>query len=221
MRAFRTVLCIAVVGCGCAALAGEGAIVRFATARTRQPIVETPLPEETELVPPSNAKENRDDADDVPDEKVRPGTPSGAASNPFDYGTMTGTGLPAAPYKAGLSYMQTPQPFRVPYPNRFYYPCPHFVRRCPYFPKGVYWGANWNRVYLPPNNLIHGAFRFNPYLSNRIAQKQGNCHHHNHCPPVVDQAVPSNMKHASVEQPEKQAVERPDKQPIAGPVERP
>jgi hypothetical protein len=203
-RAFRTMLCIAVLACWNPAMAGEGATVRFASARTRQPMVETPLPEEPvepELLPPSNDEENRGDADEILDEQVSPGTQSGSTQsgstqNPFDYGTMYGSGLPASPYIAGLSYMKTPQPFRVPYTNRFYYPCPHFVRRCPYYPKGMYWGANWNRVLLPPNNLAHGAFRFNPYLSRLNAQKQGTYghlhthgHHHGHCPPVVIRSV--------------------------------
>jgi hypothetical protein len=193
MRAFRLSLCIAFLGCSYPAIADEGGTVRFASAQTRQPIVETPLPEEPELLPPSNDDENRGEAEEVLDEKVSPGTPSGTTENPFDYGKMYGSGLPASPYIAGLSYMKTPQPFRVPYPNRFYYPCPHFVRRCPYYPKGYYWGAHWNRVLLPPNNLVHGAFRFNPYLSRLNAQKQATYgHHHNHCQPVVIRSVSSD-----------------------------
>jgi len=204
MRATRIAFCIAVLAYGYPLTAEDGATVRFATARTRQPIVEAPLPMETELVPPSNAKKNGDDAEEVLDERVGPGARSETKKNPFDEGTMYGSGLPASPYIAGLSYMKTPQPFRVPYPNRFYYPCPHFVRLCPYYPKGLYWGANWNRVYLPPNNLVHGAFRFNPYLSSLKAQKHGSGHHHhhhnhNHCQPVMVRSVSSSSSSGAVE----------------------
>src|SRR5487761_1098755 len=51
--------------------------------------------------------------------------------------------LPYTPYPAGLSWVLTPQAFRVPIPNRIYYPPQHYVRRCPYYPRGYYWGANW------------------------------------------------------------------------------
>ncbi|HUY34360.1 MAG TPA: hypothetical protein VMV69_16560 [Pirellulales bacterium] len=179
-------------------MAGQGT-VRFAASRTRQPNTETPPPEETELMPPPeetelmpplNPTENDDTPEGVPTEKVDPSEPSGTTVNPFDYGTRQGSNVPSSPYIAGLSYMMTPQPFRVPIPDRFYYPCPHFVRRCPYYPKGFYWGADWNRRFLPPNNLIHGNFRFNPYLSNHKAQKHGarGGHSGNRCPKVVAQA---------------------------------
>ena len=79
---------------------------------------------------------------------------------------LRGSGIPSAPYPAGLSYMMTPQPFRVPYPNRIYYPPAHYVRQCPYYPKGFYWGADWNKHLLGCNPwLIHGDKRFNPYLT--------------------------------------------------------
>jgi hypothetical protein len=79
---------------------------------------------------------------------------------------LRGSGIPSAPYPAGLSYMMTPQPFRVPYPNRIYYPPAHYVRQCPYYPKGFYWGADWNKHLLGRNPwLIHGSKRFNPYLT--------------------------------------------------------
>jgi hypothetical protein len=79
---------------------------------------------------------------------------------------LRGSGIPSAPYPAGLSYMMTPQPFRVPYPDRIYYPPAHYVRQCPYYPKGFYWGADWNKHLLGRNPwLIHGSKRFNPYLT--------------------------------------------------------
>jgi hypothetical protein len=79
---------------------------------------------------------------------------------------LQGSGIPSSPYPAGLSYMMTPQPFRVPYPNRFSYPPAHYVRQCPYYAKGVYWGADWNKRLLGCNPwLVHGDQRFNPYLT--------------------------------------------------------
>ena len=193
MRFLQAALCVAVLTWGDSAFAGEPT-VRLASARTRQPNAEAPLlldDEETELLPQSIGKDDGDEAERVPAEPVGPGASAGTTNNPFDYGTMQGSGLPASPYIAGLSYMMTPQPFRVPIPDRFYYPCPHFVRRCPYYPKGVYWGANWNRRFLPPNNLFHGDFRFNPYLSRRKAQKHAahGSKHGNHCVPVVSRSA--------------------------------
>jgi hypothetical protein len=203
MRAFRTALSIGVLTWGCSAMAADRPTVRLVASRMRQPIAEMP-PQEAELIPPSNAEEIDVGAEDVPAENVPAGETSGAANNPFNYGTSQGSGLPASPYPAGLSYMMTPQPFRVPIPDRFYYPHPHYVRRCPYYPKGFYWGANWNRRYLPPNNLHRGAFRFNPYLSNRKAHKHGTGgHHHQHrpCLPVVTQSEQPYMKVADIEAP--------------------
>ncbi len=79
---------------------------------------------------------------------------------------LRGKGIPASPYPAGLSYVMTPQPFRVPYPDRIYYPPKHYVHLCPYYPRGVYWGADWNKRLLGCNPwLIHGDKRFNPYLT--------------------------------------------------------
>lgn len=97
---------------------------------------------------------------------------------------LQGSGVPSSPYPAGLSYMMTPQPFRVPYPNRIYYPIPHYVRKCPYFSKGFYWGADWNRHLLGCNPwLIHGDKRFNPYLTEaKIAHQTGQSHHHHNSP---------------------------------------
>lgn len=79
---------------------------------------------------------------------------------------LQGSGVPSSPYPAGLSYMMSPQPFRVPYPDRIYYPPKHYVYQCPYYPRGVYWGADWYKRLLGHNPwLIHGCKRFNPYLT--------------------------------------------------------
>lgn len=76
----------------------------------------------------------------------------------------TKVSLPYTPYPAGLSWMPTPQPFRVPFPDRIYYPPHTYVKRCPYYPRGYYWGANWNRRMLGGENLLFGSrFRYNPY----------------------------------------------------------
>ena len=84
---------------------------------------------------------------------------------------LAGSGIPSSPYPAGLAYTMTPQPFRVPFPDRIYYPPAHYVRLCPYFPKGVYWGADWNQRLLGRNPwLIHGNKRFNPYLTQAKIQ---------------------------------------------------
>jgi hypothetical protein len=117
---------------------------------------------------------------------------------------LQGSGIPSAPYPAGLSYMMTPQPFRVPYPNRIYYPPAHYVRQCPYFPKGFYWGADWNKHLLGCNPwLVHGDKRFNPYLTEAKirhhsldARAAGSAAHSHapcvHCqqPSQVDENVP-------------------------------
>ena len=76
----------------------------------------------------------------------------------------TKVSLPYTPYPAGLSWMPTPQPFRVPIPDRIYYPPHTYVKRCPYYPRGYYWGANWNRRMLGGENLLFGSrYRYNPY----------------------------------------------------------
>jgi hypothetical protein len=96
---------------------------------------------------------------------------------------LQGSGIPYSPYPAGLSYTLTPQPFRVPYPNRIYYPIPHYVRHCPYYPKGFYWGADWNRRLLGCNPwLIHGDKRFNPYLTQAKIQHHNGTPHRNASP---------------------------------------
>lgn len=74
--------------------------------------------------------------------------------------------LPYTPYPAGLSWVLTPQSFRVPIPDRIYYPPAHYVRRCPYYPRGYYWGANWRFNVIGRGNLLFmGTFRYNPYLT--------------------------------------------------------
>lgn len=90
------------------------------------------------------------------------GVPTGSTDT-----TNTGAtkvSLPYTPYPAGLSWMPTPQPFRVPIPDRIYYPPHTYVKRCPYYPRGYYWGANWNRRMLGGENLLFGSrYRYNPY----------------------------------------------------------
>jgi hypothetical protein len=159
-------LCLALATLTASAVAADG-LVRFAASRARQPDAEMPV-----LKPPTEKSGLADppavgdkDLEDVPVEQVLRPAASARETDPFQYAATRGSGIPSSPYIAGLSYMMTPQPFRVPYPNRFYYPSPHFVHRCPYYPRGYYWGANWNVRFLPANNLIHGHFRFNPYLS--------------------------------------------------------
>jgi hypothetical protein len=78
----------------------------------------------------------------------------------------TRVSLPYTPYPAGLSWVLTPQAFRVPIPNRIYYPPHTYVRRCPYYPRGYYWGANWRFNVVGRGNLLFfGPFRYNPYLT--------------------------------------------------------
>ena len=104
---------------------------------------------------------------------------------------LQGSGIPYSPYPAGLSYTLTPQPFRVPYPNRIYYPIPHYVRHCPYYPKGFYWGADWNRRLLGCNPwLIHGDKRFNPYLTQAKIQHHNGTPHRSAPPPPQLNLVP-------------------------------
>ncbi|HWB14180.1 MAG TPA: hypothetical protein VG826_33445 [Pirellulales bacterium] len=79
--------------------------------------------------------------------------------------------LPYTPYPAGLTWVLTPQSFRVPIPDRIYYPPEHYVRRCPYYPRGYYWGANWRFNVIGRGNLLFcGTFRYNPYLTAHKAQ---------------------------------------------------
>lgn len=119
---------------------------------------------------------------------------------------LQGSGIPSAPYPAGLSYMMSPQPFRVPYPNRIYYPPAHYVRQCPYFPKGFYWGADWNKHLLGCNPwLIHGDKRFNPYLTeakirhHSPAARAAGSAAHSHAPCVHCQQPPQVDEHAPPE----------------------
>lgn len=92
-------------------------------------------------------------------------------ANPAEQGAMNRVSMPYTPYPAGLSWVMTPQPFRVPFPDRLYYPPCSYVRRCPYFPRGYYWGANWNQHVIGPGNLlVGGMFRFNPYWTSAKAK---------------------------------------------------
>jgi hypothetical protein len=94
-------------------------------------------------------------------------SPDSAASQPK---TITES-LPYSPYPAGLSWVLTPQAFRVPIPNRIYYPPATYVRRCPYYPRGYYWGANWRFNVVGRGNLLFmGPYRYNPYLTAAKAQ---------------------------------------------------
>ena len=105
--------------------------------------------------------------DDEEDEAVVVPSPDQPEAKPR---TET-AGLPYTPYPAGLSWVLTPQPFRVPIPNRIYYPPQHYVRRCPYYPRGYYWGANWRFNVVGRGNLLFfGPYRYNPYLTAAKAQ---------------------------------------------------
>jgi hypothetical protein len=99
--------------------------------------------------------------------------PDGAADTKAKPSTDTKATLPYTPYPAGLSWIPTPQAFRVPIPDRiFYYPPHTYVRRCPYYPRGYYWGANWRFNVIGRGNLLFfGTFRFNPYLTAAKAQR--------------------------------------------------
>ena len=109
---------------------------------------------------------------------------------------LQGSGIPYSPYPAGLPYTLTPQPFRVPYPNRIYYPIPHYVRQCPYYPKGFYWGADWNRRLLGCNPwLIHGDKRFNPYLTQAKIQHHRGTPHRNTAPAPHLHVAPGEYIH--------------------------
>jgi hypothetical protein len=78
--------------------------------------------------------------------------------------------LPYTPYPAGLPWVITPQSFRVRWINGLYYPPQTYVRRCPYYPRGYYWGADWQSKVIGPGNLLIGR-RYNPYLTAVKAQR--------------------------------------------------
>ncbi len=107
------------------------------------------------------------EAETLPSETLRQATETAASDDPLQSEQMLrGSGIPNSPYPAGLSYMMTPQAFRVPYPDRIYYPPRHYVHLCPYYPSGAYLGADWYKRLLGHNPwLIHGCKRFNPYLT--------------------------------------------------------
>lgn len=84
--------------------------------------------------------------------------------------------LPYSPYPAGLTWVLTPQPFYAQIRHHgLYYPPHTYVRRCPYYPRGYYWGANWRFNVIGRDNLLFlGAMRFNPYLTAKKAQHHKN-----------------------------------------------
>lgn len=84
--------------------------------------------------------------------------------------------LPYTPYPAGLAWVMTPQSFYAPFRHTgLYYPPHTYVRRCPYYPRGYYWGANWRfNVIGRGNLLLLGTRRFNPYLTTAKSE------HHRH-----------------------------------------
>jgi hypothetical protein len=173
---------------GAASAMGAEDSVRFATSRTRQSTAPA-TPKLSVEQDPDLSVEGRN-AEESPAEQISTPAAASGVSDPFLYATTQGTGIPSSPYIAGLSYMMTPQPFRVPIPNRFYYPPAHYVHRCPYYPRGYYWGANWNRRFLPANDLIHGQFRFNPYLSAvKVKGQPGGGNHA--CVPAASPEMPA------------------------------
>lgn len=102
-----------------------------------------------------------------------PSPDDSAATAPKDEDTRIS--LPYTPYPAGLSWVLTPQAFRVPIPNRIYYPPSTYVRRCPYYPRGYYWGANWRFNVIGRGNLLFfGPYRYNPYLTAAKASHHKN-----------------------------------------------
>jgi hypothetical protein len=99
-------------------------------------------------------------------EDVQAAAPDSSAPSSGDRPRTVTESLPYTPYPAGLSWVLTPQSFRVPIPNRIYYPPHHYVRRCPYYPRGYYWGANWRFNVIGCGNLLFmGPYRYNPYLT--------------------------------------------------------
>lgn len=105
---------------------------------------------------------------DEPLSTPTPDEPQKSTPNPS---TASRASLPYTPYPAGLSWVMTPQSFRVPIPDRIYYPPHHYVRQCPYYPRGYYWGANWRFNVIGRGNLLFfGTFRYNPYLTAAIAR---------------------------------------------------
>lgn len=132
-------------------------------------------------------------------EAPRGDAPSGdVASMEMDESSrmLQGSGIPYSPYPAGLAYTMAPQPFRVPYPNRIYYPVSRYVRQCPYYPKGFYWGADWNHRLLGCNPwLIHGDKRFNPYLTQAKIQHRNGTPHRSAAPAPQLNLVPGEYIH--------------------------
>lgn len=133
-------------------------------------IAQTPLVrgEEEPLFGPPPIEQSEAVATPAPEEPV---------ATPTTSGTATKVSLPYTPYPAGLSWVPTPQPFRVPIPDRIYYPPHTYVKRCPYYPRGYYWGANWNRRMLGGENLLFcNRYRFNPYWTAAKASHRPKLH---------------------------------------------
>lgn len=104
------------------------------------------------------------------EESLATPSPDGASSSTTNSTANSRASLPYTPYPAGLPWVMTPQPFRVPIPDRIYYPPHTYVRRCPYYPRGYYWGANWRFNVIGRGNLLFfGTYRYNPYLTSAIA----------------------------------------------------
>jgi hypothetical protein len=135
--------------------------LRFAAAALVALGVQGARGQDQALFPPPDA------AEEIESPRGESASEPGANLNVAESSRMLqGSGIPYSPYPAGLVYTMAPQPFRVPYPNRIYYPPSRYVRQCPYYPKGFYWGADWNHRLLACNPwLIHGDKRFNPYLT--------------------------------------------------------
>jgi hypothetical protein len=123
------------------------------------------------------AAEQYDAAPDNEEESLATPAPDNASAQAPNVQNEEKVSLPFTPYPAGLSWVLTPQAFRVPIPNRIYYPPHTYVRRCPYYPRGYYWGANWRFNVVGQGNLLFfGPFRFNPYLTAAKAQRSDKYH---------------------------------------------
>ena len=110
-------------------------------------------------------------AEEEGDESLSTPSPDGPQEGTSSTSDDNRVSLPYTPYPAGLSWVMTPQSFRVPIPDRIYYPPHHYVRKCPYYPRGYYWGANWRFNVIGRGNLLcFGTYRYNPYLTAAIAQ---------------------------------------------------
>jgi hypothetical protein len=119
----------------------------------------------------ATARQYQQDSQSADDENLDAVAPDSSSDASGTQPRTVTEGLPYSPYPAGLSWVLTPQSFRVPIPNRIYYPPQHYVRRCPYYPRGYYWGANWRFNVVGCGNLLFmGPYRYNPYLTAAKAQ---------------------------------------------------